>query len=151
MDQPFKIETNCLGEFRMGVNGHGLSVMCRKGRFSALRSVIVLASSDPDSPPVSTDLSTDGRYLVVNGDFATYVFDLDEIKISLYRATVRGAEGVWCEENPIQGREVTHFNVQSGRHYYIQFPFIGDAEFNDAWSRYLAKRLVQIGAMKNET
>jgi hypothetical protein len=135
----------------MGVCGHGLSVICRNGRFSALRDVIVFASSDPDSPPVATDLSTDDRYLVVNGEFATYVFDLDEMKISLYRATVHGDEGVWCEENPIQGKEVAHFNTQSGRHYYIQFPFVGDAEFNNVWSQYLAKRLVQISAMKNET
>ena len=147
----FKIATNCLGEFAMGVNGFGISITSPKAVFSALWETIVIASSAADSPDISTDLSQDGRFLVVVGLFATYVFDLDIQQISLYRATVRNAHGIWCEETPIQGGEVLHFNGISTKHYYVQFPFASDVQFNKVWHLYEQRRLEQIGELKGAT
>ncbi|MFZ3320755.1 MAG: hypothetical protein WA190_00175 [Usitatibacter sp.] len=145
----FEVATNCLGEFHMGAVGHGISVTCPKGRFMALWSTIVLVTSDNFDPPkVPTDLSTDSRFLVIAGEFASYVLDLEAVAISLYRATVRDSEGIWCDETPISGNDVVHFNGKSGKHYYVQFPFIGEPKFNEYWAAYEKRRLGQIRELR---
>jgi hypothetical protein len=144
----FEVNTNCLGEFRMGAYGHGISVACPKGRFMALWNTIVLGTSDTDPPKVPTDLSADSRFLVIAGDFASYVLDLEAMAISLHRATVRDSEGIWCEETPISGQNVVHFNGQSGKHYYVQFPFIAESKFNEFWAVYEKRRLGQIRELR---
>jgi hypothetical protein len=89
--------------------------------------------------------------LILESNFATYVIDLEELTISLFHATIRGEDGIWCEETPVLGMASRHVTGKSGKHYYIQFPFVADSDFNIVWADYYRRRLTQIRELKNDT
>lgn len=142
----YGLKTNSLGEIRMGADAYGIAIECNGTTMDALWETPVIVTSA--SPTVDTEESADGRYLVVSGFFATYIFDLIDLTISLFRATIRNRHGICLEENPILGTDVRHFNGVSGNHYYIQFPFVSSDEFNGTLQKYERKRLIQISELR---
>ena len=137
-----------LGEIRMGMDAYGITLKKNDRIMKALANEQVF-----DSPKPSVELATESRsntdYLILHGLFATYVVDLAEWKLSLFRATIRG-QTFWTEENPIYGRNEKHLNGQSGRHYFVQFPFVSDNDFLKVWQQYHEKRVRQIRLLQGD-
>jgi len=140
-----------LGEFRMGCDAYGLVVSSARGTFRALEAApVFVGNEDTDK---ALELSTCDRYLIVGGAFATYVLDLEDTSISLFKVTIRKRIrsenpyedfSVWSEENPIYQKHNLHLNGKSGRHYFLQFPFVRDEDFNASFDIYHALRVRQI-------
>src|SRR5690554_5565462 len=72
-----------------------------------------------------------------------YGMDIKDQTISVYRATVRGVNNEWCDENPIYGKETRHVQGFS-RHYHLQFPFVRKDRFHQVFGDYEALRRRQI-------
>lgn len=152
MSNKFHIEINSLGEFRMDTVAYGVIVECEAGRFDALIHTKVYVATGGNKPKIDSDESTDGRYLILIGYFDTFVLDLEEFELSLFRTTVRSRDGIWSEETPILGSSTRHINAKSNDHYYIQFPFVPDEEFSEVWEEYSKRRIIQIREFKvNQT
>lgn len=146
MKKTYVLNVNSLGEIRMGADAYGISIDCEGKAIKCLWETPVIVTAG--DPTIDSEESSDGNYLIVKGAFATYLFDLTEMTISMFKATIRGRDGIWTEENPILGTEVRHFNGTSGKHYYVQYPFLGDFEFNRVWKRYEEKRLEQLHQLR---
>lgn len=145
----YAITTLSLGEIRMGCTAYGINIKAVNGEFKSLEAAPILVGSDDWKNIV--EASTCCRYLVIHGQFCIYILDLEEISVSLYRATIRGRIGewdegvtVWSEETPICGSNTFHLNGVSGKHYYLQFPFVRDSEFSNFFDSYHALRMQQI-------
>ena len=137
----YKVEINGLGEIRMGAEAFGLKVITETGEFNSLWDEPVLVGDDDYSKVI--EKSNDGNALCINGQFATYILNLKENTISLYKVTVRGSNNEWSEETPIFGPDKTHISGFK-KHYYIQFPFVKDIELHTYVSKYVQLRQTQI-------
>ncbi len=137
----YKVDLNGLGEIRMGAEAFGLRVTTEVGEFNCLWDEPVLVGDDDYSKVI--EKSNDGYTLCINGQFATYILNLKENTIALYKVTVRGKNNEWSEETPIFGSEKTHLSGFK-KHYYIQFPFVKDNELNEYVSKYVQLRQAQI-------
>ena len=138
-----------LGEFRMGAEGHGLILYINGHSYDALADSIVFCNVNQQEAGKFIDYSCDDNYLIIKGFFDTYIIDLKNATISLFRITLRDI-GMWCEESPIYGNIQTHINGKNGKHYFIQFPFIPFASFNKIKEQYIVLRIHQINEMKNK-
>ena len=137
-----------LGEFRMGCVAYGLHIKTTLGEFKALEAQLVLVEGDPNQ---SIEFSKCNRYLIVSGLFAVYVLDLEETAISLIKGTIRERIAdanedftVWSEETPIYGRDNFHLDGASGKHYFLQFPFVPDYKFTEVFKGFHELRVKQI-------
>jgi hypothetical protein len=131
----------------MGCDAWGLSVTAGTYSFGALVAHPVLIGDDNWSSRIHE--STCGNYLIVDGAFFTFVLAVKDQSLALYKATIRGDDQVWCEETPIYKTETVHLNGANGKHYYLQYPFVTDSQFWDAFHVYEQLRLTQIGYAKN--
>jgi hypothetical protein len=139
-----------LGEIRMGSEAFGLSISLDGKEYDVLTKANVFLSLNEKQIAEKIIECRDGIHTVIEGYFATYVINENKKQMSLYRATVRSQDGIWCEETPIFGNEIEHIDGKNGKHYYIQFPFVEIAHFNTKWSEYEAIRIQQIKANKEK-
>lgn len=142
----YSVELNGLGEIRMGAEAFGLKITTDIGEFNCLWDEPVLVGNDDYSKFI--EKSSDGSLLCVSGQFATYILNLKENTLSLYKVTVRGKNNEWSEETPIFGSEKTHISGFK-KHYYIQFPFVKDGDLNAHLSKYIQLRQSQIEEAAN--
>ena len=141
-------EITDLGEFRMGCEGHGIVFVIDGTRYDALAKQIVFCNVTRESVSEYLCYSRDRRYLIAKGIFDTYVIDLSERLISLYKVTVRDSE-IWSEETAVWGAKRTHVSGEDGNHYYIQFPFVPFSDFMSLRQNYTFKRIAQLRDQTN--
>src|SRR5258708_1364961 len=104
---PTQIQLVPLGEFRMGAEGFGVRVYADSGNVECLSDEIVF--SKPPEAVTSNwheaflDSSFDGIFLIIRGIFTTFVLNLENLSLSLFKDTIRTEDGVWCEETAIFG------------------------------------------------
>jgi hypothetical protein len=141
-----------LGEFRMGVDGFGASISVKGKPISCLTKEIVFVklgtATSSNWHEEFVELSADGRFLIIHGQFATFVIDIPSLTLSLFKDTIRSADGIWCEEISIYGKDTCHVNG-TRRHYYLQFPFLDEFDFTARRSDYRELRLRQIREAKD--
>ncbi len=141
-----EIELNPLGEIRMGCDAYGLVIKTSFGDFDVFKDIPVLVGhTDHSKCVVQSDCR---RYLLVNGGFGTYMLDIKGQSISIYKATIRGSNNEWSEEQAIYGKDKTYIKGFS-RTYYLQFPFVKQHQFSDVLFKYESLRKEQIEAAVN--
>jgi hypothetical protein len=146
MDIEFEFNYN--SEIRMGTDGWGLVIKKDDVIIDVLKKEFVFIGVEPKADKPFIVKSTDRRYYIIKGYFFTYIFDTEQNAFSLYKATVRSEDGIWCQETPVWGKDAYHLNGEDGEHYYLQFPFIPHTMFKKRWEQYSKKRLDQIKLMK---
>ncbi|MCZ4371292.1 hypothetical protein O4H50_05765 [Vibrio diazotrophicus] len=139
------IEFVPLGEIRMGCEGYGLIIYTVHGVIDVFKDEIISVNSQDSERVVM--LSKCGEFLMVNGEFGQYIVNIREQRISVYRITIR-SNSIWSEEIAVFGKEKTHINGFS-RHYYLQFPFIIQQDFQKTLSRYKSLRERQLLEMES--
>ncbi|KJQ84363.1 MULTISPECIES: hypothetical protein [unclassified Vibrio] len=145
MSEVEKIEFVSLGEFRMGCEGYGLIISTTHGAIDIFKDEIISVNSqDPERVVMHSKC---GDYLLINGEFDQYIVDIRELRISVYRTTIR-TNGIWSEEIAVFGKEKTHINGFS-RHYYVQFPFVIQQDFKKTLSHYKSLREQQLLEMES--
>lgn len=141
---------NHLGEAGMGgAEKFGLIIKTAKGPIDLFEKETVFVDLGESELKKKIFKDESGNLYIIEGAFFTYIFNPESEEFSIYKATIRGENGIWCEENPILGKKVHHINSHK-QHYYIQFPFIHHSEFAVVWQKYEQKRLEQIDRLKNE-
>ena len=114
----YTIDINCLGEFRMGVNGYGMTILSEGKKLDFLKDKLVFANSAPPSDPPDVkdlvDRINNKDIIVIKGAFSTFLVDIRAEEASLFKHTIRAPKGVWCEESAIYGSESFHFTGKSG-------------------------------------
>lgn len=141
-----EIELNPLGEIRMGCDAYGVVIKTNFGNFDLFKDTPVLIGHTDHSKVIIP--SKCKRYLLVKGCFGTYILDIKDQSISVYKTTIRGAGNEWSEEQAIFGKDKTHIKGFD-QTYYIQFPFVRQAKFNEVLSKYESLRKKQIEAAVN--
>jgi len=127
------IELNPLGEIRMGCDGYGVVIKSNFGNIDIFKTVPILIGHSDHSKCI--EHSSCKKYLLLKGEFGTYILNIKEQSISIYKITVRGLNNEWSEEQAIFGSEKKHINSFSS-HYYLQFPFIHQKSFHDVVEKY---------------
>lgn len=151
MNTEYQIAAVPLGEFRMGVDGFGASITMNGKPISCLMKEIVFAK--PRNATSSNwhedfiELSADARFLIIHGQFATFVIDIGHGTLSLFKDTIRSSDGIWSEEISILGKDTCHVSG-TRRHYYLQFPFLRESDFVACRGVYHELRLRQIREAK---
>ncbi|MFM1694675.1 hypothetical protein [Aeromonas salmonicida] len=141
-----EIELNPLGEIRMGCDAFGVVIKTNFGNFGLFKdSPIIIGNTDHSKVIVQSKCK---RYLLVKGSFGTYILDIKDQSISIYKTTIRGAGNEWSEEQAIFGKDKTHIKGFD-QTYYLQFPFVRQSEFNAVLSKYESLRKAQIEAAVN--
>ena len=140
------VELNPLGEIRMGCDAYGITIKTSFGAFDIFKDVPIMIGSTDHSKYL--EQSSCKRYLLLKGEFGTYILDIKDQSISIYKTTVHGVNNEWSEEQAIFGKDKTHINGFS-RHYYLQFPFVKQQSFYEIVGKYEALRKVQIEAAVN--
>lgn len=140
------VELNPLGEIRMGCDAYGVIIKTNFGDFDIFRDVPILIGHTDHSKCI--EHSKCNRYLLLRGEFGTYILDIKDQSISVYKTTIRGANNEWSEEQAIFGKDKDHINGFS-RHYYLQFPFVRQKSFYEILGKYEALRKEQIEAAVN--
>jgi len=144
-----KFILNSMGEAGMGgAQIFGLTIETPKGVINLLEKKIIFVSPDETEAKKKIFADETNTFYVIEGEFFTYIFNSESEEFSIYKATIRGENGVWCAENPILGEKVYHINSHN-QHYYIQFPFVRYSEFDAVWNTYEQKRLEQIHHLKS--
>jgi hypothetical protein len=142
---------NHLGEAGMGgAKKFGLIIKTTKGSIDVFEKEIIFVGSDESELKKKIFKDESDNFYIIEGTFFTYIFNPESEEFSIYKATLRGEDGIWCEENPILGKKVYHINSHK-QHFYIQFPFIRHSEFAVVWHKYEQKRLEQISQFKNDS
>lgn len=140
-----------LGEFRMGVEGFGAGIIAKSKPIGCLKKEIVFVkpwiAGSSNWYEEFVEFSPDGRFLILHGEFSTFVIDIEGGTLSLFKDTIRSSDGIWCEETSILGRDICHVNG-TRRHYYLQFPFLSEADFTKQRGIYHELRLRQIEEAK---
>lgn len=137
------VELNPLGEIRMGCDAYGVTLKTSFGDFDVFKNIPILIGHTDHSKCI--EQSKCNRYLLLSGEFGTYVLDIKDQSISVYKTTIRGENNEWSEEQAIFGKDKTHINGFS-RHYYLQFPFVRQASFYEVLGKYEVLRKEQIHA-----
>ena len=146
----YSINLKCLGEFRMGTNGYGISISYKDKEINFLADEIVFADShEPDIGHFVEEIRNE-PILVIEGAFSTVLINVETEEATLYKHTVRTTDGAWSEETPIYGKETYHYNGPS-RHYYVQFPLVPCGRFLQKVAEYENFRTKQIKEAKEAT
>jgi hypothetical protein len=140
------VELNPLGEIRMGCDAYGITIKTNFGDFDVFKDVPILIGHTDHSRCI--EQSNCKRYLLLMGEFGTYILDIKDQSISIYKTTIRGSNNEWSEEQAIFGKDKTHINGFS-LHYYLQFPFVRQKIFYEILGKYEALRKEQIEAAVN--
>ena len=125
----------------MGCEAYGLTIKTNYGEFDLLSTMPVIVGEESFKDRI--ELSSCGQYIKVEGEFATWILDIRNQSISIYRATVKTINSEWSEEQVIYGNEKTHISGFK-KHIYLQFPFIEKANFETVYKAYEALRQKQI-------
>ncbi len=145
-----KYKIHNLGEFRMGAEGFGISFIFDDKIYDFLSDLVVFCNVTNESVTKHLTYSIDNKYLIVKGIFDTYVIDVYEREISLYKVTIRTNQ-IWSEETAVWGSQVRHINGGDGSHYYIQFPFVPFNCFNRKREEFETLRIKQLNELvKND-
>ncbi|MBR7630936.1 hypothetical protein KAT72_18400 [Aeromonas popoffii] len=141
-----EIELNPLGEIRMGCDAFGVVIKTNFGNFDLFKNTpIIIGNTDHSKVIVQSKCK---RYLLVKGSFDTYILDIKDQSISIYKKTIRGTGNEWSEEQAIFGKDKTHIKGFD-QTYYLQFPFVRQSEFNAVLSKYESLRKAQIEVAVN--
>jgi len=135
------IEINPLGEITMGCEAYGATIKTNYGNFDFLSQVPVAVGKENVKDRI--EASACGHYLKIEGEFSTWVLDIKNQSISIYRTTIKTKNNEWSEEQVIYGSERTHINGFK-KHIYLQFPFVGKARFEEKRKDYESLREKQI-------
>jgi hypothetical protein len=137
----------------MGVEGYGASIIAKGKSIRCFEKEIVFAkprdAKSSDWWEEFVEFAAEQRFLLLHGVFSTYVVDVENCSISLFKDTIRAPEGIWCEETPIFGSDTCHVSG-TRRHYYLQFPFLSEADFVAQRSIYHELRRQQIKEAKDK-
>ena len=147
----YRIELHEIGEFRMGAWAFGVTIFSGSTVISCLENIHVFSGS-MESPDISelVDEDPEQNTIVLIGTFSSFVIDLNNAKLSLFKHTIRDSSGIWCEETPIYKDKQVHVSSKFGKHYYVQFPFYNQEQFNAKVQSYEQLRLTQIKEMKKK-
>jgi len=147
----YRIELHEIGEFRMGAWAFGATIFSGSTVISCLENIHVFSGS-MELPDISELIDEDPEQntIVLIGTFSSFVIDLNKAKLSLFKHTIRDSSGIWCEETPIYKDKQAHVSSKFGKHYYIQFPFYNQDQFNAKVQAYEQLRLAQIKEMKKK-
>ena len=141
------ITLNSLGEIRMGCDAYGIIIKTDYGTIDIFKDEHILVGHTDYSKCI--EHSKCKKYLLVKGDFATYIIDIKKQSIALYKITIHD-ENIWSEERAIFGKEKKHINGFLG-HYYLQFPFIKKDNFLKTVNQYKILRKQQIKDMLEQS
>ena len=141
-----EVELKPLGEFRMGCDAYGIIIKTNFGHIETFKDVPIMIGQTDSSKCIEQSACT--RYLSIKGAFSTYIVDIKDQAISIYRTTMRGLNNELCDENPIYGTE-THHIKGLRRHYYLQFPFVGKDRFFQIFADYEVIRRRQIKELRD--
>ena len=89
MNADYQISAMPLGEFRMGVEGFGASIVVKSKPIRCLEKEIVFVR--PRSAASSNwyedfvELSADERFLLLHGEFSVFVIDIEVGTLALYQ------------------------------------------------------------------
>ena len=153
MNADCQITAMPLGEFRMGAEGFGASIVVKSKSIKSLEKEIVFVK--PWSATSSNwweefvEFSADGRFVFIHGEFSIFAIDIEDATLSLFKDTIRSPDGIWCEETSILGKDICHIGG-TRRHYYLQFPFLSESDFIVQRSIYHELRLRQIKEAKDK-
>jgi len=125
----------------MGCEAYGVTIKTNYGEFDFLSLTPVAVGKENIKDRL--EMSSCGQYLKVEGEFATWVLDIMNQSISIYRATIRTKNNEWSEEQVIYGNERTHISGFK-RHIYLQFPFVPKSSFEQKYRDYESIRQRQI-------
>ncbi len=134
-------EVHPLGEIRMGCAAYGLTIKTNYGEFDLLSTIPVVVGEESVKDRI--ELSSCAQYVKVEGEFATWILDIRNQSISIYRTTIKTIDNEWSEEQAIYGKEKKHINGFK-KHVYLQFPFVDKANFETVYKAYEALRQKQI-------
>lgn len=140
------VELHPLGEIRMGCQAYGISIETNFGNFEVFRQAPILVGHTDYDKQLSQSKCT--RYIALHGSFATYLLDIKDQSIAIYRMTIRGKNNQLSEENAILGKRRFHISGFS-QSYFLQFPFIKKECFNDAVEHYIERRQQQMAEAMN--
>lgn len=130
----------------MGCDAYGVIIKTNFGDFYIFRDAPILIGHTDYSKCI--EQSTCTRYLLLRGAFGTYILDIKDQSISVYKATIRGSNNEWSEEQAIFGKDKNHINGFS-RNYYLQFPFVQQQLFHEIFGKYETLRIQQINSAVN--
>lgn len=130
-----------LGEIRMGCDAYGVIITTNFGVFDFLKDKQVLIGSQDYSRII--EQSSCKRYLLIKAAFTTYLLDIKEQAVSVYKTSIRGSSGEWCEEQAIYGKKSEHIKGFSA-HYFLQFPFVKQDKFDLVFAGFERLRRRQI-------
>ncbi|MFG1488451.1 hypothetical protein ABMA58_04310 [Oceanospirillum sp. HFRX-1_2] len=130
-----------LGEIRMGCDAYGMLITTNFGVFDFLKNKPVLIGTQDHSRII--EQSSCKRYLLIKAAFTTYILDIKEQAISVYKTNIRGSSGEWCEEHAVYGKKNEHIKGFS-THYFLQFPFVKQDKFDQVLAGYESLRRRQI-------
>ena len=140
------VELNPLGEIRMGCDAYGIIIKTNFGDFDIFKDIPILIGNTDHSKYI--EQSKCKRYLLPRSDFGTYILDIKDQSISIYKITMRGPNNEWIEEQAIFGKDKNHIGGFS-RHYYLQYPFVRKESFHETLKKYETLRKVQIETAVN--
>jgi len=135
------IELIPLGEFRMGCDAYGIAIRTNFGELDVFRNIPIMIGQTDHTKVIEQSSCND--YLLIRGAFATFMINIKDQTISVFRATARGLNNEWSDENPIYGKNTHHIRGFS-RHYHLQFPFVKKDHFHQVFDDYKALRARQI-------
>jgi len=140
------IELVPIHEVAMGCESYGIRIKTKNGDFDNFSNLPVIVGHD--DPARCTEESSCGKYYRVSGAFTTWILDLQNQSICVYKTTIRTPEYEWSEEQAIYGKDRLHISTFT-RHYYLQFPFVGKTEFEEFYNKYVSMRIKQITQAAN--
>lgn len=135
------IELTPLGEIRMGCDAYGLIINTNFGRFDVFSDIPVIVGYTDHTKCVIQ--SSCKRYILVQGESDTYILDIKDQTVSLYKTTIRGDGNTWSEEQAIYGSERAHIKGFP-KTYYLQFPFVKQSQFSQFKTKFDNLRKQQI-------
>jgi hypothetical protein len=136
-----KIELVTRGEIAMGSDSYGIRIETNSGNFDNFTKLPVLVGHDDYEG--CTEVSTCNRYFLITGAFTTWILDIKDQAISVYKTTIRTEDAEWSEEQAIFGKHRHHIS-SFDRHYYLQFPFVDKDKFEAVYQNYTTLRIRQI-------
>jgi len=137
---------NGLGEFRMGAEGFGITLIFDDQRCDILSKTIVFCNVTQETVKGYFVYSADRKHVIIKGIFDTYVINVPNREIALFRITVHDSD-VWSDESAIWGSNRRHVSGADGSHYYVQFPFVPFESFEAFRHKYETMRRQQISEL----
>lgn len=149
--EKYKLLYEIKGEFKMGVDGYSLIVLDEDGNIFSdyfKDRYAWVGHITKENPPHFFD-KNESFLIIKDNHNATYVLDLENKLLSLYKTTIRTFSGEVCNENAIWGNEKMRIHLPEDV-LYIQFPFLSLSEFDQVVKRYTEIRKTQIELLRDK-